>query len=137
MSKLTYGFALLVVPFDKITDCDIEEPAGNSCLCIENVLSTVNIDTASSGQGRHELQICGLKDPHSFKKLVWAMKRDAGSCAKPLAAEMVRVASEQVANTSDVSNLLREIRDELRQNNTLLQKIQPVVPSAPSDLEVV
>ncbi len=65
------------------------------------------------------------------------MKRDAGSCAKPLAAEMVRVASEQVANTSDVSNLLREIRDELRQNNTLLQKIQPVVPSAPSDLEVV
>ena len=37
------------MPFDKITDCDIEEPAGATCCCIENVLSKVNIDTASSG----------------------------------------------------------------------------------------
>ena len=65
------------VPFDKITDCDIVEPAGNSCLCIPNILMDVHVDTASSGSdGKpHELVLSGLKDAHGFKKLVWAMKR--------------------------------------------------------------
>lgn len=126
------------VPFDKITDCDVAEPAGNSCLCIENVLSTVNIDTASSGHGRHELQICGLKDPHSFKKLVWAMKRNSG-CTRalldsiPQALEKKKGNNDQVASAANVSTLLREIRDELRKHNTLLQQIQPALPSAPVD----
>jgi len=75
------------VPFDKITDCDIEEPAGAAVCCfVQNVLSTVNVDTASSG-GRpdpnglvkHELTIAGLKDPKKFKALVWEMKRKQGS----------------------------------------------------------
>merc|ERR1712154_44572 len=63
------GKSSKTVPFDKITDCDIEEPAGNSCFCVKNVLATVNVDTASSGQGERELKISGLKDPHGFKKL--------------------------------------------------------------------
>merc|ERR1712232_1477947 len=72
------------VPFDKITDCDIEEPAGNSCFCVPNILFTVNIDTASSGtEGRKELKLAGLKDPHSFKKLVWAMKRAQRDASAP------------------------------------------------------
>ena len=46
-----------------------------------NVLSRVTVDTASSGTKnenglvQHELNLAGLKDPHGFKKLVWAMKR--------------------------------------------------------------
>ena len=34
------------VPFDKITDCDVTEPAGATCCCIDNVLTVVNADTA-------------------------------------------------------------------------------------------
>jgi len=71
------------VPYDKLTDCDIEEPAGNACCCcVKNVLATVNVDTASSGGAGtpesptfHELTLVGLKDPHAFKRAVWAMKR--------------------------------------------------------------
>ena len=135
------GKSSKTVPFDKITDCDIEEPAGNTCLCIENVLSTVNIDTASSGHGRHELQITGLKDPHAFKKLVWAMKRSrSGVASVPAALEMMDRKSD--GDDANVSTLLREIRDELRQHNNLLQTMRSgdnsaPVPSAPADSEVV
>jgi len=40
------------VPYDKMTDCDIEEPAGSSgccCYLVPNTLHVVHIDTASSG----------------------------------------------------------------------------------------
>jgi len=50
------------VPFDKITDCDMEEPAGNSLLIVPNVLMVVNINTALSGtEGKsHELVFFGF-----------------------------------------------------------------------------
>jgi hypothetical protein len=64
------------IPFDKITDCDVEEPAGAAfCCCVTNVLHKVVADTASSrGAGspeegpRHDLVIEGLQEPHQFKK---------------------------------------------------------------------
>ena len=114
------GRSSKTVPFDKITDCDIEEPAGNTCFCIANVLSTVNIDTASSNSMKHELQIIGLKNPHEFKKLVWAMKRARGN-SSPRAMEMEERCG---SGNSQISNLLREIRDELRANNALLQAVK-------------
>ena len=43
------GKSSKTVPFDKLTDCDVTEPAGATCCCIENVLSVVTVDTASSG----------------------------------------------------------------------------------------
>ena len=64
------------IPFDKITDCDIKEPAGNTCVIIPNVLTTVNVDTASHrGPEHHEFQIAGLKNARRFQKIIWAMKR--------------------------------------------------------------
>jgi hypothetical protein len=69
------GRSTKTIPFDHITDCSIEEPAGNTCLWIPNTLHTVQIDTASSERSQHELTIVGLKDPVAFKRLVWAMKR--------------------------------------------------------------
>ncbi|CAE7626928.1 unnamed protein product [Symbiodinium sp. CCMP2592] len=80
------------VPYDKITDCDVQEPAGTACCCcIENVLSKVHIDTASSGSkgdgvATHELELHGLVvvyggTVHAASCLravfvkVWAMKR--------------------------------------------------------------
>jgi len=104
------------VPFDKITDCDVTEPAGNSCICVRNVLSTVNIDTASSGtDGRKELQLTGLKEPHLFKKLVWAMKRKERT-------QSDRSGSIRAEESEGIASLLREIRDELRVNNEMLQR---------------
>lgn len=83
MSMCDKGRTMKTVPFDKITDCDIEEPAGNSgcCWMVKNIVVKVNVDTASGsrvgGEGGplHELTIRGLVDPHGFKKLVWQMKR--------------------------------------------------------------
>jgi hypothetical protein len=121
------------VPFDKITDCDISEPAGATCICIENVLSTVNVDTASSGvtqEGgvRHELSIQGLKDPHTFKKLVWAMKRSNGatfrgsvSGLQASAAPSFEKMNRSAQCNENVPLLLQEIRDELREQTKLLK----------------
>lgn len=54
------------VPFDKLTDCDVQEPAGAAVCCfVPNVLSNVIVDTASSGGAdpnglvRHELDLRG------------------------------------------------------------------------------
>jgi len=125
------GRSSKTVPYDKITDCDIEEPAGNTCLCIANVLTTVNIDTASSGgPGNHkELKITGLTDPVGFKKLVWAMKRycaasNGGLGQQPVMAESMHRDAGNSNGKADqpshqegesISLLLREIRDELRE----------------------
>lgn len=75
------------VPYDKMTDCDVEEPAGaEGCCCwlVPRTLKVVHVDTASSGivatgngapQQQHELTLRGLLDPDGFKNDVWAMKR--------------------------------------------------------------
>ena len=147
------GRSSKTVPFDKITDCDVEEPAGNTCLCVPNVLTTVNVDTASSGpEGRKELKIAGLKDPHSFKKVVWAMKRAQGGIAvglassarAPNALEMAERQLQQNGANEGVATLLRDIRDELRQHNELLLKLQTkssssevAQESVPSDAELL
>ena len=56
------------VPYDKMTDCDVEEPAGSSGCClalVPNTLHVVNVDTASGNRdsGGHELSISGLFAP--------------------------------------------------------------------------
>lgn len=132
------------VPFDKITDCDIIEPAGSAFLCIPRVLLTVNVDTASSGgeSKRFELKLIGLKDAVSFKRLVWAMKRSSrggtnlfvnenNAYAAPQALEMVErgttgPTSDESAGTNGdkMEFLLRDIREELRENNRLLRDIK-------------
>jgi hypothetical protein len=129
-------FSYTVVPFDKITDCDIVEPAGNECLCIPRVLFKVRVDTASSNKEHHELVLAGLKDPHSFKKLVWAMKRAQNQANQPFSLEMARALPSIINNTNDnsgehVTTLLKEIRDELRQNNEALRAMQGPNAAAP------
>ena len=74
------------VPFDKLTDCDIEEPAGSAgipCMLVKKTLYVVQVDTASGarhmtpegGGSLHELSIAGLMDVETFKRDVWTMKR--------------------------------------------------------------
>ncbi|KAJ1621915.1 hypothetical protein T492DRAFT_1066181 [Pavlovales sp. CCMP2436] len=79
------------VPFDKLTDCDVQEPAGTAvCCCVDNVLTAVTVDTAS---GR-EMVLRGLKDPFAFKSDVWGMKRGDGLSGVPdsvVATSMTRM----------------------------------------------
>jgi hypothetical protein len=115
------------VPYDKITDCDVQEPAGTACCCcIPNVLSKVHVDTASSGSREgnavsHELSLVGLKHASEFKQSVWAMKRGEfpANAAVPMGAAPGSSAApgQQQMHTE----LLTEIRDELRQLNAHLQ----------------
>ena len=88
------------VPYDKMTDCDVEEPAGSSGCClmlVANTLHVVNVDTASGNRddGGHELSLVGLVAPEEFKKDVWQMKRGeqvagvSGTVA-PMAVSMAR-----------------------------------------------
>ena len=101
----TAGRISKTIPYDKMTDCDIEEPAGSSgpcCCLVPNVLTKVNVDTASSGNvnpqtGKmmHELQIEGLCDANQFKRDVWAMKRGevvdgVDGTVAPMAVSMAR-----------------------------------------------
>jgi len=125
------------VPFDKITDCDVTEPAGATCICVENVLTTIHVDTASSGGAdpngivRHELTLTGLKDPYGFKKLVWAMKRSNGNTYAaerasfaPGGEKMIR--SDYGASDGDgnLPLIMSEIRDELREQTKLMKEGQ-------------
>mmetsp|Transcript_21733 Transcript_21733/g.61035 ORF Transcript_21733/g.61035 Transcript_21733/m.61035 type:complete len:241 (-) Transcript_21733:272-994(-) len=118
------------VPYDKITDCDVEEPAGTACCCcIENVLSHVHIDTASSGPGKteegapiHELSITGLRYPVEFKRSVWAMKRgDAIPCLGYAGRGAPAGAAAAPAQQAMETQVLSEILGELRQLNTLMR----------------
>jgi hypothetical protein len=90
----------------------------------------VNVDTASSGtEGKKELKLAGLKDPHSFKKLVWAMKRSQ----QGLAPAPMQIANHDAGNQEDVTSLLKEIRDELRTNNELLKQTKATAPYETAD----
>ena len=126
------GKSSKTVPFDKITDCDVHEPAGATCCCVQNVLSTVMVDTASSGGGgeggpRHELALSGLKNPMSFKKLVWAMKRanaSGGGGGRQVVSAAAAALDAPSFNTMDrgmsnevTNSILRDIHSELVEMN--------------------
>lgn len=113
------------VPYDKITDCDVQEPAGTACCCcIPNLLSSVHVDTASSGSkegNTHELSLVGLKYANEFKQSVWAMKRGelpANAVVQLTSTSGMAVAPNQAQMNTE---LLTEIRDELRQLNANLR----------------
>jgi len=144
MSMCDQGRTMKTVPFDKITDCDIEEPAGNSgcCWLVKNTVTVVNVDTASgnrvgeAGAGLHELQIRGLVDPQAFKKLVWKMKRGGhgtphqqtaskqASAVPPSRVEMSRVAKgDELAPLLKKQIALLETQNKALNEQTKLLKI--------------
>ena len=127
------GKTTKTIPFDKLTDCDIEEPAGASgplCCMVKNTLTKVNIDTASSGMqvnpqngavmNTHELQLIGLKDPHGFKSMVWRMKRSgAGNVGATSAPQQMGMSR----NNDDIVRALTSQNSILKEQNTLLLQI--------------
>jgi len=104
------------IPYDKITDCDVQEPAGTACLCcIQNVLTEVTVDTASSGGAglNHELSLKGLRHANEFKTAVWAMKRKHDEKSEMNGGGPAHAPGQE----SMEIKLLTEIRDELRKMN--------------------
>jgi len=127
------GKSSKTVPFDKLTDCDVTEPAGATCCCIDNVLSVVTVDTASSGgEGpAHELSLAGLKEPQKFKKLVWAMKRanaqggqGPNQSSAPLSfAPPAHSAMDRGFSNEETNAILRDIRSELIELNANMKNM--------------
>jgi hypothetical protein len=129
------GKSSKTVPFDKLTDCDVQEPAGTAVCCfVDNVLSIVTVDTASSGGSsegvvNHELALRGLKDPHAFKKCVWDCKRGSVNLrgGVPDAHAMDRGGAGAALGAigakggAELAPLLMEIRDELRLHTEILR----------------
>ena len=128
------------VPFDKLTDCSAEDPAGKSgpCCCfVDNVLTVVTVDTASgnrssAGPGMeagHELELKGLRDAHAFKDLVWKMKRGEGPVAVP--TNISSVAGGGAPSTTNMSRgmsaaavpLLQKQVELLGEQNGLLRQL--------------
>mmetsp|Transcript_24452 Transcript_24452/g.59004 ORF Transcript_24452/g.59004 Transcript_24452/m.59004 type:complete len:263 (-) Transcript_24452:223-1011(-) len=130
------GKSSKTVPFDKLTDCDVTEPAGATCCCIDNVLSVVTVDTASSGGGggeggpRHELSLAGLKEPQKFKRLVWAMKRASSKgenqalVPPPSFAAPIQSAMDRGLSNEETNSILRDIRSELIEMNANMKSMK-------------
>lgn len=101
-------------------------------------MNVVNINVLGRLDGQHEHTITGLQNPDAFKKLLWAMKRRNATASIDVANVMVAVdAAAAGVSSQDVAALLRDIRDELRQHNAVLQTLQAQqgasAPLAPSD----
>jgi len=62
------------IPYDQIQDIVIKEPAGSVCCCVQRVLTTVEVSSASANGP--QLVIEGLSDPMSFRDNVLKCKRD-------------------------------------------------------------
>jgi len=125
-----------MIPFENISNCVVQEPSGNTCCLIVNILTTVKIDLQTN-----QFCIVGLRNPRAFLRLLWAMKHNhavqvGALMGAPILQQTVYDAvisqtNDTAATTSttggdpiEVTNLLREIRDELREHNTLYQSIR-------------
>jgi hypothetical protein len=64
-----------MVPYDRLQDVEVDEPAGNSCFCVRNVISTVKVQTAAGGG----VTASGASVPGEF-----AFSRVATSSSSPL-----------------------------------------------------
>ena len=64
------------IPYDKISDCDVEEPAGAEgcpCYLVERTMDELTVATGTS-----RFTLTGLDAPYELKKDVWSMKRGQG-----------------------------------------------------------
>lgn len=132
-----------MIPFEQITDCTVTDEDGAKCT-IGAALSVVTLNMPTSGSNinnnanktvtKNVIKIPGLHDPHAFQKLILAMKRQQQrsynyhpqtmSAAMPVTMDHIERQLENHGQGEDVADLLREIRDELRQHNNLLQSMQ-------------
>ena len=95
------------------------------------VLTKVNVDTASGSRSEegmgHELSISGLKDPHAFKRLVWAMKRGEnpdGTSTKNLDQSLSNMTMDRDGGVNARTvELLSSIDRRMAEQNDILRQI--------------
>ena len=105
------------------------------------MLHEVNIDTASNGRGGrcgHDLTLIGLKDPHGFQRLVWAMKREQQQRQQQgtIVSSSLNESTTSNSDPQTMLTLLQDIRQELRQLREEKQGGPSNQPSAPTEEQV-
>ena len=115
------GRVSTTVPFNKISSCDVKEPAGSYCCCVPNILSEIKISHSSEGGCAQSLNLVGLKEPHKFKQFLMAIiraNRDANggraavggfSFRTPPAAVGLPVAAAVMDNNAYCENKAQEM----------------------------
>ncbi len=79
----------------------------------------------------YELVLVGLKDPHGFKKLVWAMKRmtAGGQMGLSISAPQLSLGvMDRGFGNEDTNAILRDIRKELKELNANMMNIAAPSP---------
>ena len=142
------GRSSQTVPYDKITDCDVEEPAGSEgcpCMLVKRTEYVFNVATAN-GPAFHSPTTVGLRGidaPYELKKDVWSMKRgqgiadvdmDAVAAVAPAVASMDRSGGGQgiVVGTDggqgigggNSERLLAQILQCLKEQNSILAQLK-------------
>ena len=103
----------LQIPLDQISECIVDDPEGDTCLFIQNNLSTVRIDSQIERKyNQPELKIAGLRDPYAFRRAVLGLKREYHPPVARLPGALHSI--ERDVQTAEVTEVLRDIRDELR-----------------------
>ena len=131
------GRSSQTVPYDKITDCDVEEPAGSEgcpCLLVKRTEYTFNVATAN-GPAFHSPTTQGLRGidaPYELKKDVWSMKRgqgiagvDTAAAVAPSFASMDRSGGSQGGiGGGNSEQLLAQILQCLKEQNSILAQLK-------------
>jgi len=107
------------VPYDRIQDVQVREPAGAVCCCVPRVLYTVGLQTAGSG-GAPEIILVGLKNPALFRNIVINAKEEGGLRARKQAAALVGPAVEEKTVISSIASM--PTKGLLHKNIELLEK---------------
>ena len=113
-----------VIPFEQIKDISVSEAGAANCMIGDSGLSKVILESPN------RLMIDGLENPVAFQKLVLAMKRRQASSSDVIPTAPVNVAERierglaSTAGNEEVASILREIRDELREHNEMLQSMK-------------
>ena len=125
------GRSSQTVPYDKITDCDVEEPAGSEgcpCLLVKRTEYVFNVATANGPA----LILRGIDAPYELKKDVWSMKRGQGIAgveaaynAAPSVASMDRSGGGGGGvGGGNSEQLLAQILQCLKEQNSILAQLK-------------
>ena len=130
------GRSSQTVPYDKITDCDVEEPAGSEgcpCMLVKRTEYVFNVATAN-GPAFHSPTTVGLRGidaPYELKKDVWSMKRGQGIAgveaaynAAPSVASMDRSGGGGGVGGGNSEQLLAQILQCLKEQNSILAQLK-------------
>ena len=131
------GRSSQTVPYDKITDCDVEEPAGSEgcpCMLVKRTMYTFNVATANGpalGNAMAGPGLWGIDAPYELKKDVWSMKRGQGIAgveaaynAAPSVASMDRSGGGGGVGGGNSEQLLVQILQCLKEQNSILAQLK-------------